>query len=442
MKKQLLATAVAGLFAVPAVAQITVSGNIDVTATRSNEISQTASGGTTPYSVVEQKNTGSGLGAGIDDASTTGWATSELIFQATEDLGGGLKATARFSQNISGNTLGVQRDRYVDVAGGFGSVRLGRFNGFIGNFNNFSGAGTTAQGGELNSFTTGGGRLFGSGITGGNFERNSGQIQYTSPSFSGFTVSAAYADNSSDTTSTANRLTESKMQTIGAEYKAGPLTVAFASGERKNKTAGVAAVKGRAFFYNGTVNATMEQSTGATTTVGDAVGATTGYSLLQGSVTPNGGNGVLAGLVTVAGATEQGAIDATHDFDWIGASYNLGPATIMASHALRKSISNTTAVGSAQAQLNDAKLTSVGLMVPLGATTLRASTYQGKDERGTATTDDVKIEGYQLGVTYNLSKRTYLYGVVGESDVKRDGSTSTAHTRTEKSNSIGVVHTF
>lgn len=431
MKKHLLATAVAGLFAMPAVAQVSVSGNIDVHASRSNEVSQTAAGGTTPHSVVDQNNTGSGLGAGIDDASTTGWATSELIFQATEDLGGGLKATARFSQNISGNALGVQRDRYVDVAGGFGSVRLGRFNGFIGGYNNFSGAGTTAQGGELNTFTTGGGRLFGSGITGGNFERNSGQVQYTSPSFNGFTVSAAYADNSSDNKATANRLTESKMQSIGIEYKAGPLTVAFASGERKNKTAGVNAVKGRAFFFNGTVNGTFEQTNDPTanTTVGDAAGVISGFTKLTGidptNTSQSAVHNTITGIVTRAAAVEQGQLDATHDFDWMGVSYNLGPATIMASHALRKTASNTTAVNSAQGTLNDSKLTSIGLMVPLGATTLRASTYEGKDERGSATTDDVKLEGFQLSVTYSLSKRTYLYGVMGESDVKRDGSTST-----------------
>lgn len=441
MKKHLIAAAVAAAVGVPAAAQVSVSGNIDVTATRTNKVTTVTGSGNT-VATTEQRNTGSGLGAGIDDASTTGWATSELIFEATEDLGGGLKATARISQNISGNAFGVQRDRYVNLAGGFGSVRLGRFNPITGGYNNYSGAGTTAQAGDLNHVATGGAKIFGSAITGGNFERNSGVVQYSSPSFNGVTVNAMYADNSSDVSTTANSITESKMQGLGAVYASGPLRLEFVSAERKNKTAAVAAVAARAFFFNGSNSTTGTQTTAGAATLGSA--ATIGsYTLPTGqlALANSGGGFNVTGIVTSAGVDAQLATDATHEFDWVGASYSVGPATLLASHARRKTESNSV-TSATQATLNDAKINSVGLMVPMGATTFRVSAYNGEDSRGTGNTDDMKLSGHQIGATYSLSKRTYLYAVMGESEVKRDTVSSTGTERKEKSNSLGVVHTF
>ena len=97
MKKHLLAAAVAAAVCVPAAAQVSVSGNIDVNAMKSTKIT-TVTGSTT--ATTDAKNTGSGAD-GTNSASQTGWATSELIFQATEDLGAGLKATARIRDRKS-----------------------------------------------------------------------------------------------------------------------------------------------------------------------------------------------------------------------------------------------------------------------------------------------------------------------------------------------------
>lgn len=439
MKKHVLAVAVAAAVSMPAVAQVTVSGTLDVAATRSLKESTMAGSGSTTVTTAESKGTGSGSLSGTTTSSTVGYATSEMIFQATEDLGGGLKATARYSQNIGNETM-TARDRYIDVAGGFGSVRLGRFNAFTGNFNNFSGAGTTNQAGDLNDFTTGGAETFQTALTNASFERQSGLIQYTSPSFNGFTVSAGYGNNSNDTTTTASSLDESKTTYLGVEYKAGPLTIQGAMSEKKNKTRAVAGTAGKAWFTNGTHNATGTQSTASATTLGDAT-TTNGYSMSSTLAVPQTGGATpgVSGLVTSAGIAAVSAAEAKHEFDWLGASYNLGPATLMAATARRKTESGS--VGSAATTSNDAKVNAVGLMVPLGATTLRASVYDGKDERATGATDDMKLEGHQVSVTYNLSKRTYLYGVMGESEVKREGSATSA-TRTNKSNAIGVVHTF
>lgn len=438
MKKHVLAAAVAAAIGVPAVAQVTVSGNIDVAAHRAQKVT-TLSGSTT--ATTDQRAVGSGSGG--TDASVTGWATSELVFTATEDLGGGLKATALFSNDISGNALGAQRDRFVDLAGGFGTIRMGRFNSFVGRLNAFSGAGTSSQAGSVEHMTTGGSQLFGAAITNGSLQRNSGLIQYATPSFNGFTASAVYGKNSSDLSTTASSVTESQQHGFGLAYSAGPIRVEFASSQRKNKTAAVAGTAARAFFFNGTNNNTGTQTTAATASVG-SIAAASDYTQSTSAAAVGAGNAAtsaLQGVVTVAGVAAASAVDATHDLDWLGASYNLGPASISVVHARRKAVSNTT-TSLTQSTLNDATVNGIGITVPSGAVTFRASAYNGKDNRGTGNTDDAKLSGHQISATYNLSKRTYLYAVMGESDVKRDTTASTVMERKEKSNSLGVVHTF
>jgi len=441
MKKHVLAAAVAAAVGVPAVAQVTVSGNIDVAAHRANKVT-TLSGSTT--ATTDQRSVGSGSSG--TDTSATGWATSEFILVATEDLGGGLKATARFSQDISGNVLGVARDRVVDLAGNFGTVRMGRFNSFVGRLDAFSGAGTTAQAGTLEHMTTGSSMLFGTAITGGSLQRNSGLVQYSTPSFNGFSASAVYGKNSSDLSTTASSVTESQQHGFGLAYAAGPIRVEFASSQRKNKTAAVAGTAARAFFFNSTANNTGTQTTPSTVAVGTIVSgaASTDYtqSTSAASLTVAGQNGVLLqGIVTSAGVAAASAVDATHDLDWIGASYNLGPASVSIVHARRKAVSNTT-TSLVQNTLNDAAVNGIGVIVPAGNITFRASAYNGADDRGTGNTDDAKLSGHQISATYNLSKRTFLYAVMGEAEVKRDTTSSTIMERKEKSNSLGVVHTF
>lgn len=441
MKKHILAAAVAATFGVPAVAQVTVSGNVDVAAHRANKVT-TLTGTTT--ATTDQRSVGSGSSG--TDTTTTGWATSELIFTATEDLGGGLKATAVFSQDISGNLLGVARDRSVAVAGGFGTVRMGRFNSVVGGLNNYSGAGTTGQAGSLEQMTSGREQLFGAAIANNpSLQRNSGLVQFTTPSFNGFTAAAVYGKNSNDLSTTANSVTSSQQHGIGLAYTAGPLKVEFVSSQRKNKTAAVAGIQAQAFFFNGTNNNTGVQTTAGTLAVGAAVGAqasnftqsTSAAAVAAGNPTTS----ALQGVVTVAGLTAASAVNATHDLDWLGASYNLGPASLSVVHARRKAVANTTA-SLVQGTLHDATINGIGVIVPSGAITFRASAYSGKDERATGNTDDAKLSGHQVSATYSLSKRTYLYAVMGESDVKRETATSTILERKEKSNSIGVVHTF
>ena len=93
MQKKLIAAAVAGLIAVPALAQsnVTISGRF--------------AAGWESYKLSGGGNTGHDTESRVSDQS------SRIIFNVVEDLGGGLKAwgqlDARFDQGIGGNSSGV-----------------------------------------------------------------------------------------------------------------------------------------------------------------------------------------------------------------------------------------------------------------------------------------------------------------------------------------------
>ena len=240
MKKHLIAAAVAGALAVPAMAQVTVSGTLDVQAYNSRDTERVATGAalTTRASVDDTGSEGvsSDTGNALD-----GWSTSQLVFTATEDLGGGLKATAVWSQRMSNTTFGA-RDRSIQLDGGFGSVRMGRFNpsitaGYLG----ISGLGTTGNAGTVYNFVLDGGadQFSASGLAfaSGNFERQDNLIQYTSPNMSGVVGTVGYATSSTDTSATAGKTDETQMHGTLA-YSAGPISVAAGYGTRENEAEG------------------------------------------------------------------------------------------------------------------------------------------------------------------------------------------------------------
>jgi predicted porin len=98
MKKTLIAAAVAASFAAPAMADVSVSGQVKVT-----------------YASVEN-------GADMIDHDNA------LTFKASEDLGNGLSAFAQITLDTdgTGTGLGGHKDQKVGVKGAFGTLVLGR----------------------------------------------------------------------------------------------------------------------------------------------------------------------------------------------------------------------------------------------------------------------------------------------------------------------------
>ncbi len=386
MKKHLIAVAVAAAVAAPAMAQnVSISGTLDAAAHSANKA--------TTFNSVAQTQTAVKASGVSSSAEGDGFTTSQLVFTATEDLGGGLRATGLFSSRL-GQTGGVigARDRYLELSGGFGALRVGRFAGTIDLHNSFSGAGTTGTPGALNTYSTGAADRFNGGTTGaflatgGSFERNNNLVQFSTPSMNGITGAIGFTNDKSDSDQAVGEL-KAKMSYASLNYTQGPLVLMAASGQRKVGT----------------------ETTAASTT---------------------------SRLVT-AGDTAKG------DFQWIGARYDLGAAVINASYANRKD--TYTAVGAAAVTTGDSSVAAFGIAVPVGALTLRASMYQGSDDRGAAAnTDNTDLEGNQVSVTYALSKRTFVYVATGKNEVKltQTQANSTAGAQKVSGTNLGISHSF
>jgi predicted porin len=155
MKKHLIAAAVAGALAVPAMAQVTITGNLEA-----------------GYASVEKSATHkqSGFDA-ADSGSMTG--TSNITFSASEDLGGGLKAAATIQKVLqpTGAEDGDFKVAKVAVSGGFGTIAIGRDSD------------AAQEAGASYRFFGDVGRA---SLRTGTWQTNT--LQYTSPSFSGITV--------------------------------------------------------------------------------------------------------------------------------------------------------------------------------------------------------------------------------------------------------------
>jgi predicted porin len=333
-------------------------------------------------------------GTGNVDSSQTGQmnnlSTSQVSIAGTEDLGGGLKASFVINTGITGtaSTSFGDRDRFLALEGGFGSVRIGRFAPDAAkNFHAQSAAVSVNQGSlyGLTSVGSTSSARFGN-LTGGNFERNDNNVEYKSPSFGGFTVSANYGTSKSDVLTEVGEQ-EATQSGLGLAYANGPLSISAGLNTRDANREAAAAV-----------------------------------------------NSTTSNLATSAVTDRK--IKA--DLNWIGASYDLGVAKVYATNVSRKD--KTTANTGVQTTNADINVTALGVSVPVSAYTFNATVYTGKDKVGAASTDDTKLSGYQLSARYALSKRTSLYALTGENQIKRDGTTGTA--RKETLSAVGIVHTF
>jgi predicted porin len=335
---------------------VTIGGTLDVTALGNGKVATTAAGGNTQTDV---KTSATGF------TTNQSWATSELRIGGTEDLGGGLKASFQLNSDMRATPAFVSRDRWLQLAGGFGSLRLGS----QGNVANSAGFNAYTQTG-----TTGVGSTYGLGIVGG-IERQANVINYTSPSFNGVTVMVGTAMNSSDSNASAAVGEASTSQTgLSVTYAAGPLSAGF----------------------------------GVTKRISEIEGAT-------------------------AALADAGKIEL--DADFIGASYNLGFATIGGSI-----INNDSETGNAATR--GQRLNVLGVTVPMGAITLRASFYDGKDSVSVSSTDNLKLSGNQISAVYALSKRTAVYVYTGTNQSKRDSGNTTSEVVKTTGTNIGVNHSF
>jgi predicted porin len=206
MKKHIIAAAVSAAFAVPAVAQVTISGNIEA-----GYVSSTST------AKVRTSTAGTMVG------------TPTITISGSEDLGGGLKASFKLSQewvSMNGAEAGGAdsqgglsvsptketnsaqfEESSVTVSGGFGAIKLGRFSHAVrDNFGNY--------------------RFFGDiGRVDSDFrtlnKEVSNSVQFSTPSIAGVTAHVAYGNFGVKTAAEKTPAVTSG----GVQYKAGAFNV-------------------------------------------------------------------------------------------------------------------------------------------------------------------------------------------------------------------------
>ncbi|WP_334156869.1 porin [Oryzomicrobium sp.] len=244
MQKKLIALAVAGLAAAPAFAQtnVTIYGVAD--ATFDNVRATSAS------------STAAGVNGNLGSTNRVSSNSSYLGFKGSEDLGNGLKAVFQFENTVAFDAAGgvnTNRDSFVGLAGGFGTVVAGNLTGptralgaALDVNSGATGIGANSAligklGNLLTNGTDGNSNYTATGTPNANGPANGcnrsttcaslfdtrwkNAVAYVSPSFAGVTVTAAYVANegrSFDYTASANQV-NTQGYDLGVNYNNGPI---------------------------------------------------------------------------------------------------------------------------------------------------------------------------------------------------------------------------
>jgi predicted porin len=375
MKKSLLALAALSAFATAAQAQSSVSvyGIMDM-------------------SYGENKVTGEALVANTaKNTKTTGLAddavnSSRIGFRGTEDIGGGVKAGFVIEANLdmvrgstfdkanqtsAGTTadntafLGATRQTMLTLGDAkLGTLGVGYKKTLETDFNDLYFTGTENSAGNQSHVL-------------GRATRANG-VYYTSPAFSGVTVSAQLVAGEVTNQGDLSKTYDASMTQFGVNYAAGALQVG-------------------AVYFNGSFKV---------------------------------GTGGSAALVSDYADTNWAAGDNDYKGYGIGANYNFGFAKVTAQMGERK-------YGVATDQDKN-EYTTLGVTFPVGKLDLMA-VYSMQEIKTNGAKQD-ETDGYQLIARYNLSKRTNVYALVSE-QTKDAVAAGTADVKTSVAR-VGVAHSF
>lgn len=401
MKKSLIAlAALAAVGAASAQSSVTMYGLLDI--------------GYGSHKIESRDGTNFSRTTGVQDSTFGG---PRIGFRGTEDLGGGLKANFVIEQGLSmtspnlfstrvtnagpqvvsggGIATATNRQSYIGLDGGFGTVRVGY------QYTNFYELSTLSG----YTFTTeavgGAAHLAGLAAAGGS--RANG-ITYISPNFGGFTVRAQYGSTTGlETIETSaagtNGLTVDNNRRLGlmGQYANGPLSAALAyTTVRSTQANGVAGVA----------------TTGATTNVFGVVTAAAG--------------GVLTGVGRTANMTQ------------LGASYDFGVVKLGGTYNTGKNGGSTTSTVSSRFRGYQ-----IGVIVPFGAVAPYFAFGKLSEKPDNAAADLNDIRQVQAGIRYTLSKRTMAFATYGR-ETNNGTATAAAAAAGYKQTKyvVGLQHAF
>lgn len=192
MQKKLIALAVAGLVSAPAFAQsnVTVYGRMDIGVFSQDDVN----------------------GNSVTTVQNSGWTTSRLGFKGSEDLGNGLKAIFQIEsrlRNDGDNDLNTNRDTFVGLTGGFGTLIAGR--------------NSTPLNAWLMDYDASGSNAFrhtNVNLAGALEVRVSNSVVYAAPKMGGLDAAVLYAPDENDGV-------KNDVYGIGLQYKTGPLAAFY-----------------------------------------------------------------------------------------------------------------------------------------------------------------------------------------------------------------------
>ncbi len=434
MKKSLVALAT--LAATGAVmAQATIYGRVDV-----------------GYGIKAFSNANGATTAKQTGVTDGGNAGSRIGFRGTEDLGGGMKAHFVAEQGISPTngalfgvrtgtagiqydglatstnqfdtatagayTTGTNRQTYLGLEGGFGTVRVGYQYTPVYEVSTLSGFTATSEGvvgGEV-------AHLWGSGAVGGT--RANG-ISYITPRMNGFQAmlqigSAGGREQTewlSANTATGTTLDKQARTALQIDYTGGPLRAGLAYTQFNSQVSGRSA--------GTTTNQSLVGSTPVITTF-NVYGALSGWN-----VSPITGNTTYsANLLQLAGSYDFGVAK-------VGVTLNSGQKDVTEGpSAVTFGTQPSAAAGNVVASTKYASR-AVSFIMPMGKMDLVGGMANSSlDVAGTPTNDWATR---QLGLKYNFSKRTVAYGFIGSS---QDSLAATTAVKDKSQTIIGIDHQF
>jgi predicted porin len=357
-------------------------------------------------------NNSANSAANSNNITNNNTATTLMIFKGVEDIGGGMAATFLMeldfnptnssSQNAAPGAAGANYwngtpfngEQYIGISGGFGNLQLGTPNadgliaGIIAQpFGTAMGSGFNGTFGRLGTQAVSSLNQFdGNAGTNGRIIRHANTVQYTTPSFSGFTATAGYAfgnDNNAAATLGGNTNTYS---TLSLKYNNGPINAMYVYTNEKASSNGA-----------------------------------------------NGIFGVVAGTVANTGVfatTTTPTLPANTDITWnqLSANYTFGAATVYGGWSNTKH--NAAVALEDSSSWNLAGKYAVTPAIDLAANYL---------VRSTNITNVAKASVLGLGADYKFSKRTNAY--FRYEGINFD-STPIAASSTLNSWAVGLKHTF
>lgn len=236
MKRKLIALAIAGAFAAPAVA-LAQASNVTIYGTANVDFENVKASG--------------GAVAGVPSRNRVSQNSSNIGFKGVEDLGGGLKAIFQIESNVGFDGAGLtpsatagggtfaSRNTNVGLSGNWGTVFYGNWDTpfkAVTNRTDIDPFGNTGIGGYSGVFANGTVNAANAGTTGNtaaasaSFDRRqNNSVQYWTPTLNGFSGRVAYGANEEKVAGGANP----SLWSLSATYESGPLYVTGAY-ERHN----------------------------------------------------------------------------------------------------------------------------------------------------------------------------------------------------------------